>query len=301
MDFKTEKLKEIKDEILNLKESSLYAYRTENHYFPVIGEGNHDAHIVFIGEAPGENEAKTARPFCGASGRILDELLASIDLDRKSVYVTNIVKDRPPGNRDPLPSEIALYGPFLMRQIEIIQPKVIATLGRFSMQWVLEQFKSESAGGAKYTYSNYYRANVATSIDVRYKLKSGNYSYINLSSAPASTTWKAKSFTITVPANAVALTVMHSIAKVGYLETDAYSLTPQDTSTPTPTPTATPTPTPTPSPSPTATPSPVVNNLIINPSLEIQDTNGKPSNWHSDSWGTNTSSRKGVAYCNRRR
>lgn len=148
MDFKTEKLKEIKDEILDLKESSLYTYRTENNYFPVIGEGNHDASIVFIGEAPGENEAKTARPFCGASGRILDELLASIDLDRKSVYVTNIVKDRPPGNRDPLPSEIALYGPFLMRQIEIIQPKVIATLGRFSMQWVLEQFKSESAGGA---------------------------------------------------------------------------------------------------------------------------------------------------------
>ncbi len=144
--------------------------------------------------------------------------------------------------------------------------------------------------GAKYTYSNYYRANVATSIDVRYKLKSGNYSYVNLSSAPASTTWKAKSFTISVPANAVALTVMHSIAKVGYLETDAYSLTPQDTSTPTPTPTATPTPTQTPSPTPTATPSPVVNNLIINPSLEIQDTNGKPSNWHSNSWGTNTSS-----------
>lgn len=148
MDFKTEKLKEIKDEILDLKESPLYAYRTENHYFPVIGEGNHDAHIVFIGEAPGENEAKTARPFCGAAGRILDELLASIELDRASVYVTNIVKDRPPGNRDPLPSEIALYGPFLFRQIEIIQPKVIATLGRFSMQWILEQFKSPSAGGA---------------------------------------------------------------------------------------------------------------------------------------------------------
>lgn len=148
MDKKTEQLKQIKDEILALKESPLYEYRTENHYFPVIGEGNHDADIVFIGEAPGENEAKTARPFCGAAGRVLDELLASIELDRKKVYVTNIVKDRPPGNRDPLPSEIALYGPFLFRQINIIQPKVIATLGRFSMQWILEQFKSPSAGGA---------------------------------------------------------------------------------------------------------------------------------------------------------
>ena len=148
MDKKTEQLKQIKDEILDLKQSSLYEYRTQNNYYPVIGEGNHDADIVFIGEAPGENEAKTARPFCGAAGRILDELLASIELDRKNVYVTNIVKDRPPGNRDPLPSEIALYGPFLFRQINIIQPKVIATLGRFSMQWILEQFKSPSAGGA---------------------------------------------------------------------------------------------------------------------------------------------------------
>lgn len=148
MDKKTEQLRQIKDEILALKESPLYEYRTQNKYYPVVGEGNHDATIIFIGEAPGENEAKTARPFCGAAGRVLDELLASIQLDRKSVYVTNIVKDRPPGNRDPLPSEIALYGPFLMRQISIIQPKVIATLGRFSMQWILEQFHSPSSGGA---------------------------------------------------------------------------------------------------------------------------------------------------------
>jgi len=133
-------LKAIRDEVLGLTQSPLYAYRQENHYHPVIGEGDHYAKIMFIGEAPGKNEALTARPFCGAAGRILDELLTSIELERKNVYITNIVKDRPPGNRDPLPEEIALYAPFLKRQIEIIQPQVIATLGRFSMAYVMEQY-----------------------------------------------------------------------------------------------------------------------------------------------------------------
>lgn len=137
---KSDQLKKIRDEIWNLKKSPLYEYRVKNKYYPVIGEGNHDAKIIFIGEAPGENEAKTARPFCGAAGRILDELLQSINLDRKEVYITNIVKDRPPGNRDPLPVEIEFYSPFLERQIEIIKPSAIATLGRFSMKFILEKF-----------------------------------------------------------------------------------------------------------------------------------------------------------------
>jgi uracil-DNA glycosylase family 4 len=137
---KTEQMRSIKDQILALKESPLYEYRTSNKYFPVIGEGSHDAHLMFVGEAPGENEAKTGKPFCGASGRVLDELLASIALDRKTVYVTNLVKDRPPGNRDPEPAEIDLYGPFLDRQIAIIQPKVIATLGRHSMKYIFEHY-----------------------------------------------------------------------------------------------------------------------------------------------------------------
>ncbi|HEY4500261.1 MAG TPA: uracil-DNA glycosylase [Candidatus Paceibacterota bacterium] len=140
MNQKTEELKKIKDEILTLTKSPLYAYRIKNKYFPVIGEGSHDAHIMFVGEAPGENEAKTARPFCGRSGKLLDELLASIGMDRKSVYVTNVVKDRPEGNRDPLPEEIALYGVFLERQIEILQPKIIATLGRHSMKYIFEKY-----------------------------------------------------------------------------------------------------------------------------------------------------------------
>lgn len=136
----TDELKKIRDELINLKDSPLYSYRVENAYYPVIGEGSHDANLMFVGEAPGENEAKTARPFCGRSGKLLDELLASIGMDRKTVYVTNLVKDRPPGNRDPLPSEIELYAPFLDRQIEILKPKVIATLGRHSMKYLFEKF-----------------------------------------------------------------------------------------------------------------------------------------------------------------
>lgn len=140
MDNRTELLRKIKEEVIALKESPLYAERIKNKVFPVIGEGSHQAKIMFVGEAPGKNEAATGRPFCGASGRILDELLASASIKRQDVYVTNIVKDRPPFNRDPLPDEIRAYAPFLDRQIEIIQPQVIATLGRFSMDYIMRKF-----------------------------------------------------------------------------------------------------------------------------------------------------------------
>lgn len=140
---RTTKLKKIKDEVLNLVDSPLYEYRTQNNYYPVLGEGSHTAKIVFVGEAPGKNEAETARPFCGAAGKILDELLASIQLNREDVYITNIVKDRPPNNRDPSQAEIDLYAPFLMRQLKIIKPKVLATLGRFSMAYLMTQFGLE--------------------------------------------------------------------------------------------------------------------------------------------------------------
>ena len=139
-------LRAILDEVYNLTESPLYQYRQENGYWPVIGQGSHYADIMFIGEAPGKNEAEIGRPFCGASGRVLDELLNSIDLRREDVYVTNILKDRPPNNRDPQRAEIELYAPFLERQIDIIQPSVIATLGRFSMQFILRQYGSAQAG-----------------------------------------------------------------------------------------------------------------------------------------------------------
>ena len=137
---KFEKMKKIRDELLQFKESPLYQYRVDNKFFPVVGEGSHTAHIMFIGEAPGKNEAETARPFCGKSGKVLDNMLESIELNRSDVYITNIVKDRPPENRDPTEEEIKLYGPFLDRQIEIIQPSVIATLGRFAMTYIMNHF-----------------------------------------------------------------------------------------------------------------------------------------------------------------
>lgn len=144
MSKKIDQMDKIHDEILALKTSPLYRYRTENNYFPVIGEGSHDAKIMFVGEAPGRNEAKTGKPFCGAAGKILDGLLASAGINRPDVYVTNIVKDRPQENRDPTPEEIKIYGPFLDRQIEIIKPKVIATLGRYSMVYVMKKFGLDS-------------------------------------------------------------------------------------------------------------------------------------------------------------
>ncbi len=140
MKNKYELLKQIKEEVVNLKESPLYAERIKNKVFPVIGEGSHNAKVMFVGEAPGKNEATTGRPFCGASGRILTEMIESIGQKREDVYITNVVKDRPTDNRDPLPEEIKIYAPFLDRQIEIIQPKVIATLGRYSMAYVMSRF-----------------------------------------------------------------------------------------------------------------------------------------------------------------
>lgn len=138
-----ELLRAIKEEVLALKSSPLYNERVKNGVFPVIGEGSHEPKIMFVGEAPGKNEAKTGRPFAGAAGKILDELLESVGINRPDVYITNIVKDRPPFNRDPLPEEIAVYGPFLDRQIDIIQPRVIATLGRFSMEYIIRKFGLE--------------------------------------------------------------------------------------------------------------------------------------------------------------
>ncbi len=136
----TEELRKIKDEILSLKNSPLYQYRQDNNYFPVIGEGNHSAQIMFVGEAPGKTEAKTARPFCGTAGKVLDRLLLSAGLRREDVYITNLVKDRPPENRDPTPEEIALYSTFLDRQIGAIKPKILVTLGRYSMAYLMNKY-----------------------------------------------------------------------------------------------------------------------------------------------------------------
>jgi len=97
---------------------------------PVPGEGSLNAEVMFIGEAPGEREDATGRPFVGAAGKFLDQLLASVGLRREEVYITNIVKCRPPGNRDPREEEVAVCTPYLWRQIALIKPRIIVALGR---------------------------------------------------------------------------------------------------------------------------------------------------------------------------
>lgn len=103
----------------------------------VMGDGNLNAEIVFIGEAPGKNEDEQGLPFVGAAGKFLNEMLARAGLERQDVYITNIVKYRPPNNRDPFPEEKKAFWPYLLKQLQIIQPKVVVTLGRHSMEYFL--------------------------------------------------------------------------------------------------------------------------------------------------------------------
>lgn len=98
----------------------------------VFGAGNADARLMLVGEAPGANEDRQGLPFVGRAGKLLDELLAEIGLDRKDVFLANCLKCRPPGNRDPLPSELEVCTPYLYRQIQLIEPRVIGTLGNFA-------------------------------------------------------------------------------------------------------------------------------------------------------------------------
>lgn len=104
----------------------------------VFGVGDPHAELMFIGEAPGKNEDLQGEPFVGAAGKFLDELLASIGLTRSQVYIANVLKCRPPGNRDPFAIEIATCTPFLAQQVRLIDPKVIATLGNFATRWLLD-------------------------------------------------------------------------------------------------------------------------------------------------------------------
>jgi DNA polymerase len=120
----------------------------------VFGEGNPNCQIMFIGEAPGLTEDKMKRPFVGRAGQLLNKMIESVGWKREDVYITNIVKRRPPENRDPLPEEIEAYKPFLSRQIEIISPKLIATLGRFSMNYFLPSAKISRDQGKLFTVDN---------------------------------------------------------------------------------------------------------------------------------------------------
>ncbi|HYG84288.1 MAG TPA: uracil-DNA glycosylase [Verrucomicrobiae bacterium] len=113
----------------------------------VMGDGNVNAKIVFIGEAPGKNEDQQGLPFVGAAGKFLNEMLASIQLERQDIYITNIVKYRPPNNRDPLPDEKKAFWPFLVRQLDVIEPEIIVTLGRHSMEYFLPGMKISQIHG----------------------------------------------------------------------------------------------------------------------------------------------------------
>lgn len=103
----------------------------------VFGEGDPDARLMIVGEAPGEDEDASGRPFVGRAGQLLDKVLASVGIDRDTVYITNIVKFRPPGNRNPRPDEIAASEPVLLEQIRLVRPQVIATLGNVPTQYFL--------------------------------------------------------------------------------------------------------------------------------------------------------------------
>jgi len=140
---KQEQLKNLNDRMMKCSQCALRSGCTQ----VVPGEGSADAEIMFIGEGPGQKEDELGRPFVGAAGKFLDEMLGIINLKREEVYIANIVKCRPPQNRDPLPEEAAACWPWLLSQIKIIQPKLIVTLGRHSMERFLPNQKISQIHG----------------------------------------------------------------------------------------------------------------------------------------------------------
>lgn len=133
-----ERLEQLRADILN---ANICPNLAETAIQLVMGDGNPDANIVFIGEAPGKKEDEQGLPFVGASGRFLNEMLGTAGLARSDVYITNIVKYRPPNNRDPSEAEKTAFLPYLVEQLRIIDPKVIITLGRHSMEQFLPKAK----------------------------------------------------------------------------------------------------------------------------------------------------------------
>jgi DNA polymerase len=113
----------------------------------VMGDGNIDADIVLIGEAPGKKEDESGLPFVGAAGKFLNEMLESVGMVRSDIFITNIVKYRPPNNRDPEPEEKKAFWPYLVRQLNVIQPKIVVTLGRHSMEYFLPGKKISQVHG----------------------------------------------------------------------------------------------------------------------------------------------------------
>ena len=132
-------LKTIEEEIKKCRKCDLW--KTKTNYVP--GEGNENASIVFIGEAPGKEEDLQGRPFVGNAGKLLNEMINKIGLTRKDVFIGNVLKCRPPKNRDPLPEEIEACSPYLLRQLNVIKPDVIVCLGRFSASFIFKHYNLE--------------------------------------------------------------------------------------------------------------------------------------------------------------
>lgn len=148
---KQEQLDEIKAKMVAMTQKTfpeLVGQATQ----PVFGDGNPDADVVFVGEAPGKNEDLQGLPFVGAAGRFLDEMLKMIGLERRNIYITNIVKYRPPNNRDPLPDEKAAFLPYLEAQLDVIQPKLVVTLGRHSLNCFLPDLQISRVHGKPKRY-----------------------------------------------------------------------------------------------------------------------------------------------------
>jgi uracil-DNA glycosylase len=147
---KTQLLENIKEEIIKQKICPDLAQQATQ---MVFGDGDPDAELVFIGEAPGKNEDEQGKPFVGAAGKFLNEMLAGIGLKRENVYITNIVKYRPPNNRDPLAEEKAAFLPFLRSQLDVIKPKLVVTLGRHSMDSLLPGLQISKVHGQPKRYT----------------------------------------------------------------------------------------------------------------------------------------------------
>lgn len=149
-----EELERIAEEIRKCTRCPLHETRKN----AVPGEGGFNRGVLFIGEAPGRNEDEQGRPFVGRAGQLLNELLDSIGLTRDDVFITNIVKCRPPNNRDPAPEEVKACTPFLEKQIQVLRPKIIVTLGRHAWRWVCEHFGVEYESISK-AHGKIYRTN----------------------------------------------------------------------------------------------------------------------------------------------